>query len=323
MNKSTSLQLDLLYVSRKSVLTAALILLSLPGLGREALANTGVSDNAPGVEFYLGLGEDCCGEDPHPVHGIETADGGYAVVGKSIDSAGEWNGFIVKVHPENLMGTTFLGSDNFSAKEWSKQVGSTGKRDGLNNLASNTGGLFAAGFIHSGDGTIDRYLVKYDPATGNQLWEATFSDPIRDRDGAIESVMITKNGGLVVTGVINAARGNLEGFKSYGNPSTGEAFVAWFSAEQLNANTPPSAPVWTHSLPDGISGKGIREVSGPIGGYVVVTQSEEDDAGPSVHRLSSEGEILWSRKYAEHGEATDIAVLKEGRSRPRLCHYWS
>ena len=36
-----------------------------------ANAQTGNSANAPKVSFY-GLGESCCGEDPHPVHGIAT-----------------------------------------------------------------------------------------------------------------------------------------------------------------------------------------------------------------------------------------------------------
>ena len=57
-----------------------------------AQAGTGVSDSAPAVDFYVGLTEECCGEDPHPVHGIQTPDGGYALVGKTVDSGGEWDG---------------------------------------------------------------------------------------------------------------------------------------------------------------------------------------------------------------------------------------
>ena len=45
-----------------------------------------------GVTFYLGLGEDCCGEDPHPVHGIATADE-LCTVDEVIDSGGNWDSF--------------------------------------------------------------------------------------------------------------------------------------------------------------------------------------------------------------------------------------
>ena len=48
----------------------------------------GVSLHAPEVLFYTTTGEDCCGEDPHPVHGVETSDGGFVVCGKSVDAQG-------------------------------------------------------------------------------------------------------------------------------------------------------------------------------------------------------------------------------------------
>ena len=58
---------------------------------------SGISQNAPEVVFYAATGEECCGEDPHPVHGAQTADGGFVLCGKSIDSGGNSDGFLLKV----------------------------------------------------------------------------------------------------------------------------------------------------------------------------------------------------------------------------------
>ena len=91
-------------------LIGALLALPTPGL-----TDPGVSANAPDKAFYLGFGEDCCGEDPHPVHGIATADGGYAVVGKSMDSSGNQDGFILKFNGGSLSGTSFVESEQLKA----------------------------------------------------------------------------------------------------------------------------------------------------------------------------------------------------------------
>ena len=47
---------------------------------------TGVTEGAPALSFYIGIGEGSFGEDPHPVHGTQTSDGGYVVGGKSLDA---------------------------------------------------------------------------------------------------------------------------------------------------------------------------------------------------------------------------------------------
>ena len=51
-------------------------------------SGNGVSSNAPEVLFYTATGEDCCGEDPHPVHGVETSDGGFVDQSEGEGTAG-------------------------------------------------------------------------------------------------------------------------------------------------------------------------------------------------------------------------------------------
>ena len=276
-----------------------------------AVANTGVSERAPDVVFYVGLTEPCCGEDSHPVHGMQTADGGYVLVGKSADSSGNSDGFIVKLQPDNWQGTFMISTAQFSQSAWVQTMGTRGYMDGLNNVAATDSAIFAAGFVHANDGTIDRYLAKHNISTGTRIWEAVLSDPITGRDGAIESIVVTRTGGLIVTGVINAHSGTLEGFKSYGNSVDGQAYLAYFSTAQLDANHPPAAPMWLTLLPESVSGKAVREVNDVVGGYVVAARSI--DEGPArVIRISPNGQIAWSKIYPDHGEVTDIAILRVG-----------
>ena len=88
----------------------------------------GVSLNAPEVLFYTTTGEDCCGEDPHPVHGVETSDGGFVLCGKSIDSEGNWDGFLLKIGPSIPEGNTFMEEDSSHTYDWSQTFGEPGKR---------------------------------------------------------------------------------------------------------------------------------------------------------------------------------------------------
>ena len=87
--------------------------------------------------FYIGIGEGSFGEDPHPVHGTQTSDGGYVVGGKSLDAGGAWEGFVLKVVPSGFSGYLNLnepseGNQSYARgsrllvpleKRWGKQPG--------------------------------------------------------------------------------------------------------------------------------------------------------------------------------------------------------
>ena len=272
-----------------------------------ASANTAISPNAPGVSFYAGIGESCCGEDPHPVHGIGAPDGSFIVGGKALDPQGTSEGFVVKVNPKGLSGNLVLAPGESASYAWAKTFGTAGKNDAINNLAASKSALFAAGFKTGPDGTLDRSLAKLDLKTGAVIWEATFPDPQSGTEGAFEAIQLTSEGGLITTGLINGQKGSAEGFKSYGNPWSGQAFVAYFSPEQLASSAGPSSPQWLQPLKGAVSGKGVREIKGAQPGYVVAAAGEE--MPPTVFRLDSEGGVLWSKTFPNHGELTDVAVL--------------
>ena len=266
---------------------------------------------APSATSYLGLGEECCGEDPHPVHGIQTSDGGYVLVGKSADASGSIDGFILKVKARLGALNAWVGPDSFQSGEWAQSQGTRGGVDGMNNVAQlPDGSIVAVGFQASSDGQVHRYIAKYDLQNGTKAWEAQLPSPQSNKDSAFESLVVTRDGGVVATGVINAARGAFEGFKSYGNPVDGQAFVAYYSAAQLGGGSAPSAPTWETLIPNGMSGKSVRELPGEGGGFIAGVAGMEGEA-PYLVRLSANGAIDWQQAYDNHGELTDVAVLSE------------
>jgi hypothetical protein len=273
-----------------------------------AHADDGVSADAPDMVSYTGIGEDCCGEDPHPVHGAPTPDGGVVICGKSIDEDGEWEGFVVKVGPDIPEGTVFYEPDEGPTYAWSVTFGSDGRQDGANNVVATDEAVFVAGFVTEDDGTLDRNLRKYNLFSGALIWEISYPDTTSRREGALESIHLLENGDAIVGGFINGSRGSAEGFKSYGNPTSGEATIQYFTAAQLAAGTPPSAPLWSQTYGALISVKSVRPLA--EGGFVLVASNEDEEA--QIMRVDADGEKMWSRSIRQHGEVTDVAVLEEG-----------
>ena len=264
---------------------------------------------APTASSYLGLGEDCCGEDPHPVHGITTSDGGYVLVGKSADASGSTDGFILKVNARAGAMNTWVGPGTFQPGEWAVMQGTRGGLDGMNNIVETANGvLIGVGFQAANDGQIHRYWASYDLQNGTKRWEAEVPGTQASKISAFESLSATRDGGVVVTGVTNAAPGSFEGFKSYGNPVDGQAFVAYYSAAQLAGTTAPSSPMWETLIPNAMSGKAVRQLPGDNAGYVAALAGMEGEA-PYVVQLDSNGGIVWQKDYPNHGELTDLDIL--------------
>lgn len=275
-----------------------------------AQADDGVSADAPDMVSYTGIGEDCCGEDPHPVHGAPTPDGGVVICGKSIDEDGEWEGFVVKVGPDIPEGTVFYEPDEGPTYAWSVTFGSSGQQDAANQVVANDEAVFVAGFVSGDDRTLDRNFRKYDLYTGALIWEISYPDPTSRREGALESITLLENGDVVVGGFVDGARGSAEGFKSYGNPTSGKATIMYFTAAQLAADEAPSAPLWSETYSAVISAKSVHPLA--EGGFVLVASDDDEEA--RILRVDEDGEQMWNRSIRQHGEVTDVAVLVDGGS---------
>ena len=271
---------------------------------------TGVTEGAPALSFYVGIGEGSFGEDPHPVHGTQTSDGGYVVGGKSLDAGGEWEGFVLKVVPSGFSGYLDLNvpGEGNQSYAWVNTFGTTGKKDGVNNLASVEDAVFAVGFKSVSDGSQDACLFKYSSVDGAMVWEHLLSESSNGLSSAFEVVCSTPDGGLITGGVYDSAKDGLEGFKSYGNPSSGKAFVAYYSPAQVSSSVAPFSPSWRKDFKASLTVKGIRPV-GKTGGFILLTSKADGDNAPHLARLDSQGKVLWEKTYPTRAEPTDVSVL--------------
>jgi hypothetical protein len=261
--------------------------------------------NTPDVSFYAGTGEDCCGEDPHPVHGIEATDGSFILCGKSIDAEGSTDGFLLKVDPTALSGMVFLEEEGDHQYSWSTTFGSAGVFDAANAVASSGNSILMVG-AKSLNNKAQRVLHKYDLSSGDLIWEKIIKSPNSNKESAFESIYITPSGGAILAGFVGGEAGGIEGFKSYGNPVSGEANVMYFSPELIDAGIAPESPTWEKSY-NLNSIRSIRPVQND--GYVFVAANEEINY--VVVRIDSEGNEQWRTPLTDHGEATDISVLSD------------
>ena len=192
--------------------------------------------------------------------------------------------------------------------------GSSGKKDGVNNLATVGDAVFLGGFSGVSDGSQDAYLAKHSTTTGAKIWESFLPESPSGLSSAYEVVIATPEGGLITSGVYDSALDGLEGFKSYGNPSSGSAFVAYFSSAQIASNVAPTAPTWHKNFSDSLTVKGIRPIGG-AGEFIVLTSLSEVSHIPCLMRLDATGNILWQKNYPTRGEPTDVCVLaKDGNA---------
>ena len=265
---------------------------------------------SPDVIFYAATSETCCGEDPHAVHGVETPDGGYVLTGKSLDQNGAWQGFVIKFPSKIPSGSHWLDPEEDVSYEWSYVFGSNGVKDGGNAVAATKDAVFVAGFATNPQNRLRRFLAKLDLVNGNLIWKTNLPTKKSKGENAFESLYLTKDGGLVGSGFVQGREASVEGFKSYGNPQSGRVFLLRLSAKQISDNTPPQTPQWEKIYTHALSGKTVKEVSGNETGYVLAAYTHDEKHIPVVMRLDTKGNLLWSKKYPDHGELTDITVLE-------------
>ena len=296
--------------SRNSILDKIIIIVTLFFI---LPAVSFASDYPRQKSFYVMDGSCCGGEDsdPHAVHAIETETGAFILSGKMIDRSGMEDGFVVKI-PNSLPDEQiFLHEEEDFNLDWSVKIGSVKKRDGINATASVKGAIFAGGYLGNQRGIIDSHLVKLDQRTGNLIWARSFPSTNNDRESAIESVLRSPDDGLIISGVTNSVAGTLEGFKSYGNPVTGDAFVMYFSDEQIRAEIAPKTPTWEIDFKGALSVKHIVELP-DNDGYILAAHSDGEPAEANVIKISASGELEWSLDVPNHGELTAIAATENG-----------
>ena len=179
---------------------------------------------------------------------------------------GKYGGFPPQDSASLSIGNPVHGRRGGQPHRLEQDLRTSGKNDGANNVAVTGDGVFVAGFEESSKGTAEASLRKIDPATGELIWTTLLPSPNSNMDSAFESIRITADGGAIVGGFIEGVKGGMEGFKSYGNPTSGTAQITYFSAGQLAGSSAPEAAEWekNHSAYGSI--RNILE--SPEGGFV-------------------------------------------------------
>ena len=272
-----------------------------------------IANELPKTVSYIVTDGNCCGgeeSDPHAVHGIQANDGSYILSGKSLDKSGKENGFIIKIPGNLTIEKYFLNPDEEYNLEWSFILGSNNKKDGINASAVLSNSVFIAGYLENSKGVIDRYLGKLDIFNGELIWEIILPSKNKKLESAFESILITEDKGIILTGVVNADKGSIEGFKSYGNPQDGNAFGMFFSSDDIKTNNKPINPLWEVHYKNSLSGKSIKELQNKKG-FVIATSTIEEPRISKVIKINTKGNIIWEKTYPVHGEITDISVTND------------
>ena len=251
-----------------------------------------------------------------PVHGMQTADGGYVAVGSyttnnnTNDHDGEQRiAFVLKVDAqgETLWKHEFggdYGDQRFAQANAVTEAGLSQKHY-----------LIVAGIAWDpAEAAYTRTLVKL-TAAGDRVWLASFPSPKTSLWSGFEYMSMAQDGSIIASGFVNGPATMELKFKSHGHPSPCQASVMKVSAQVLHrmGGTAPGLPniAWERTLPvnKGRSGTSVRTLRT---GAVLLARAEiAGEPGmtvATVHKLNGNGNAVWSKAIPEIMEATDIAV---------------
>ena len=265
----------------------------------------------PKTKSYYVVDSYCCGgedSDPHAVFGVESPNG-YILLGKSLDDTYTENGFAVKISKNLPDEKLFLHPDEEETFDWSLVDGENGMREGFNSAVVFNEHIFIAGYKETKKNVIDRYLIKVGLSDGKVVWSKTFPSKSNKKSSAFESVILTNENGILLTGVTNSSYDELEGFKSYGNPTSGNAFSMYLSSENLISNDPPLNPNWEKQYKNSLTGKSIKNINGS-NDFLIASSSHEPTVA-KVLKIDKDGNLIWDKKYPNHGEITDIVSFQD------------
>ena len=232
------------------------------------------------------------------------------MLGKALDINSKEDGFAVKIRKNLPNEKLFLHPEEENTYDWSIVTGEKGKRDGFNAAAILDNHIFIAGYKETKKNIIDRYLIKVDLRNGDIVWSQSFPSSMNGRSSAFESVVVTNKNGLLLTGVTNSSYDAMEGFKSYGNPTDGNAFSMHFSNNLLASKTSPEEPSWEKEYKNLLTGKSIKRI-GNTNEFLIASSTNEPMVA-KVLKIKEDGTTIWKKRYPQHGELTDIAVTTDG-----------
>ena len=273
------------------------------------LAVTEVVDGAaPHLRSWSGS-MDCCGEDPHPLHGTVLRDGSVVMVGKAVARDGEPAGFVTQWRaPDGPAVGQFiddeaaviLATDNVGSGSVLAQVVEVGDM------------IVAVGFEASTAG--EDFLgiaVAMEPETLSVVARLVLDGPERGTSAVFESVIVTPSGQLILGGSWGCDRDEIEGLKSFGNIVGGRGVLVevdpetWFDVGR-DAVGPDDVGALVHEVSEVQSVKSMRATSD--GSIVAVGHDLEERSG-FIRVDSGLLDHEWTR-FDDGFELTDTAVLE-------------
>lgn len=249
--------------------------------------------------------------DAHPVHGVETSDGSFVMVGRAVESE---DSSILCAFAVKLSSTTVGVAPS---PQWVWRSSATGVNDVSNAVIQlPNGDLVVAGYRVTGGGVAERSLTKLSLLTGVESWTALWpSAGGAQKHSAWEMVDVTTDGASVIlAGLQNADSLEEFNFKSYGNVISGSAIVQRVPVSTLTGGSGPtnSMVTWTFSSADYMTAKAARPLAD--GSVIALLYSEQKLC--SLVKLTPSGAAMWGPAdyAAQHGEGTDIVVAADGQS---------
>jgi len=208
---------------------------------------------------------------------VQTADGGYAVVGETNSfGAGLFDIYLVR-------------TDSNGDSLWTRTYGGGQYEFGYSLVATPDSGFLIAGVTTSfGAGGRDVYLVRTD-AQGETLWTKTYGGTNHDAAG---SVITTADGGCLIVGTTY----------SYGAGGA-DLYILKTDAD--------GESLWavTHGGTQSETGWSVKETGD--GGYVIGGQTLSYGAGDQdvyIVRTDSAGGLVWMKTYGGSGDDRGFSV---------------
>ena len=270
-------------------------------------------------------------EDPHPVHGIETSDGGFVYVGKALEcnagGGGEASNCGAGQDASKTEAYALKINSQGTSVAWAWTSGSAGQNDVANSVAQLPGGgaVLVAGFRTVG-GILKRSVTKLDLATGAEVWTATdFGDLSPTSNGAWESIHIdAATSNVLLGGLKNKPDQKEMSFKSYGNCAGGTAAVVQLPVSAFTGGAAPTLSsagykAWSPAAEAGgaVSWNTVKRCTATTSGDVACLLWKDGvadkSAGIVLLKKGSDTPVWGPNMYGvKHGEGTDMVSTKDG-----------
>ena len=266
-----------------------------------------VDGAAPPLRSWSGA-EDCCGVDPHPVHGAMLSDGSVVMVGKSAASGDRIAGFATRWVPQlGPAAGRFVDTDpGVIAASVAWPPGSA-----MVQAVEADGAIVAVGFrIPSPGEAAVGVAVRLDPGTLAETGRVEIEGPERGTSAVLESVAVDASGRIIMGGSWGVAADAIEGLKSFGNVVDGRGIAiavdpaAW-SAAGAATTTPGALGAAVREVPEVHSIKSLRTADAAIVGV----GHDDDEVSGMVWMVSDLTDHRWTR-FDDDYELTDAVVVQ-------------